>query len=92
LLAKRYTQGVLRIREQVRFYGCDFAGECIFSSFLGYRRFTGLHDENRIAVQGVGEAVSGVGIVSGVEVMAAINCPVLIAFRLLSLHLRARLS
>lgn len=92
MLAKRYTQGVLRIREQARFYGCDFAGECIFSSFLGSRRFTGVHYENRIAVQGVVRAVSGVGIVSGVEVMAAINCPVLIAFRLLSLHLRARLS
>ncbi|PKG95142.1 hypothetical protein CXF92_05950 [Pseudomonas sp. Choline-3u-10] len=52
MLAKRYTQGALRIREQARFYGCDFAGECIFSAFLGSRRFTGLHDENRIAVQG----------------------------------------
>ena len=27
----------------------------VFSSFLGSRRFTGLYDENRIAVQGVGE-------------------------------------
>ena len=88
MLAKRYTQGVLRIREQARFYECDFAGDCIFSAFLGSRRFTGLQDENRIAVQGVGEGSFRGRDSQRSRGNSPINRPVLIAF----LHLRARLS
>ena len=92
MLAKRYTQGVLRIREQARFYGCDLAGECSLSSFLGSRRFTGLHDETRIAVQGVGEGSFRGRDSQRSRGNSPISRPVLIAFRLLSLHLMARLS
>jgi len=55
LLAKRASPMCTKDPRASSLYGCDFAGECIFSSFLGSRRFTGVHDENRIAVQGAGE-------------------------------------